>query len=886
MRPLHLTMSAFGPYADACALDFTLLGEQGLYLITGDTGAGKTTIFDAIAFALYGEATGDNRKPDMLRSKYAAPARETFVELRFAYHGKEYNVRRNPEYDRPKLRGKGFTSQKAEAVLSYPDGRVLVGWRDVTEAIEKDIIGITRAQFVQVAMIAQGDFLRLLLAKTEERQGIFRKIFDTGLYEKFQDRLKNEKQRIEKRKDELKRDIEQAIRNIVYDEEKPLAPLPLEETLQLLAGMNARDAKLLRENSAALAKTAQELEALNQAIGKAEKDQAVRAALAGAENSLPEQLRQQREAQALLEKEIARQPERDGLQTQIAALEASLPAYEQLQKLMEAIAGLERDLRGMQRRNAEREAQQSIMARSLEDDQRELSALGGAGAALERLRGEHKQLADLRSAFAAFALLQTELGNAQSEYKQKSEIAVKARAAYERLHKAYLDEQAGVLARKLTPGMPCPVCGAPEHPCPAALSHHAPTKAALDKAKVTAGQAELEAQTASGSAASLLGQVKANEAALAGQSPARTQEQLRGVAARLEAQEAQVRRRAALEKSVPALGDELAALAGVIATERERAVKTAAQVASGLERKKEREAALPLQSKSQAQARIRELRLQREAFEKALKGAQAALDKSNAAVTGSRSRIATLQKQLENTPPVDLNTLQEKKAACQGAQALLNRQNENIAVRQRGNASIHKKIHAGASTLAGVEEHLKWMKALSDTANGDIAGKEKLKLETYIQAAYFDRIIARANTRLMVMTNAQFELGRRIGDNIQSKSGLDLDVIDHYNGTRRDVKTLSGGESFMASLSLALGLSDEIQSHAGGIRLDAMFIDEGFGSLDETTLGQAMRALLGVAESRRLVGVISHVGEMKEKIDRQIVVTKERAGGSRARIVV
>ena len=181
MRPIRLTMSAFGPYAGRQVIEFDRLGQQGLYLITGDTGAGKTTIFDAITFALYGEASGDTREPSMFRSKYAAPETPTEVELVFTYGGKTYTVKRNPEYDRPKSRGTGFTTQKAEAELTYPDGRVVTKQRDVDNAI-REIMGIDRDQFLQIAMIAQGDFLKLLLASTEDRQKIFRQIFKTKRY--------------------------------------------------------------------------------------------------------------------------------------------------------------------------------------------------------------------------------------------------------------------------------------------------------------------------------------------------------------------------------------------------------------------------------------------------------------------------------------------------------------------------------------------------------------------------------------------------------------------------------------------------------------------------------------------------------------------------------
>jgi len=733
MRPLHLTMSAFGCYAGECSLDFTLLGEQGLYLITGETGAGKTTIFDAITFALYGEASGEYRKPDMLRSKYAAPERETFVELTFAYRGKAYTVRRSPEYGRPKQRGEGTTRRAADAVLTYPDGRVTAKPRDVNAAVV-DIMGITRAQFVQIAMIAQGDFLRLLLAKTEERQDILRRIFDTRLYQEFQERLKREARTLKDRCDELTRSIGQYKNGIVYDDNRPPAPLPDAELLQWLAERNAADETSLRENNRAAGDVAKRLEALNQALGKAQQEQRARAALEAAQAALPEQRGRRAQALALLEQEQARQPEREALQRSMLQLEAVLPKIEQLRQLRAQLLG------------------------------------------------------------------------AQERYRRSSGAAAQAREEYERLYKAYLDAQAGILARGLVSGEPCPVCGAAEHPRPAVLRGEAPDRAALRQAKATAAQMDKEAREASGSAAALLGQVRAGEAELTGQPP------------------------------------------------------------------------------EEASAALREQRRRKAAMDQALKDAQAALERVNTQLAGTQSQIAALQAQLEGARPADAAALREEMAACQAGQTRLKKQGEDIAHRLRSNVAVCRNIGAAAAQLAGVEENLRWLAPLSDTANGDLRGKERVKLETYVQMAHFDRILARANTRLMVMTGARYELKRRDGGSRQSQSGLDLDVADHYNGTQRDVRTLSGGESFMASLSLALGLSDEIQSYAGGIRLDAMFVDEGFGSLDETTLSQAVRALLGVAESRRLVGIISHVGELKERIGRQIVVTKDRAGGSRAEI--
>lgn len=245
-----------------------------------------------------------------------------------------------------------------------------------------------------------------------------------------------------------------------------------------------------------------------------------------------------------------------------------------------------------------------------------------------------------------------------------------------------------------------------------------------------------------------------------------------------------------------------------------------------------------------------------------------------------------LTAQLKDAEEIDVDTEKKRQTELTTEKADLTKAITVISSRLDRNGEALKNIRKGSGRLTEVETKWTWVKALSNTANGNIGGKEKIMLETYVQMTYFDRILARANTRFMIMSGGQYELKRRIeAENNRSQSGLELDVIDHYNGTERSVKTLSGGESFKASLSLALGLSDEIQSSAGGIRLDTMFVDEGFGSLDDESLQQAMRALYGLTEGNRLVGIISHVSELKEKIDKQIVVTKEKSGGSRAEIV-
>ena len=286
-------------------------------------------------------------------------------------------------------------------------------------------------------------------------------------------------------------------------------------------------------------------------------------------------------------------------------------------------------------------------------------------------------------------------------------------------------------------------------------------------------------------------------------------------------------------------------------------------------------------------AEINNLALKIDEIQKSFEEANKSLNKCNESLASANSKKAQLLKSLEGKEGIDITAENMKLKELEGAQNLLRQGEKNLHSRIANNKKIYENLKLTSSNLIIAEKKYAFVKALSDTANGNISGKEKIMLETYIQMHYFDRIIARANARLMIMTDGQYDLLRRKeGLNKQGQSGLDLNVIDHYNGSERSVKSLSGGESFKASLAMALGLSDEIQSSAGGIQLDTMFIDEGFGSLDEDSLAQAMKALSSLADNNRLVGIISHVGELKQKIDKQIIVTKDRSGGSRIEFVV
>lgn len=920
MRPITLTMSAFGPYAAKTVIELDKLGTNGLYLITGDTGAGKTTIFDAITYALYGEASGNTRDVNMFRSKYAEPSTPTEVELTFAYAQKIYTVKRNPEYDRPKARGDGYTTEKANAELHYPDGRVVTKLKEVNKAIV-DIMGIDRSQFTQIAMIAQGDFLKLLLASTEDRKKIFQKIFRTQCYYQLQERLKQQTGELAKEYERIGGSIRQYINGIACHPDDVLmlevdkakkGELKSTEAVQLVD-------KLIKQDDAAQQKVLDK-------IGKLDKQkEAIAAQLAMAENRKTTEEKQEkakenldRETQRLKtlktekNKAAAHQPDVQKAVEAIAKLEAQLPEYAEMQKKQTERTGLQKDLKEVaQKIQTEEEAEQKL-ARSIAEFKAEQASLQNAGAAQaaqraekERLAEQQKDLNALKKEYAAYQELEAKLKKAQADYAQKSEDSGKKRAEYEHKNKLYLDAQAGILAETLTEGVPCPVCGSLEHPHPAQKPENAPTKQELEICKAKAEEAEKATQAASSKASTCIGQVDASRETLQahgqkwlGTDAVEEMERLccekqQQTAAALQKAEQQLKeiakqlgRKAELDKLIPQKEDELEQCKNRRGSYETQQAGDGAKLQAAEKRLQELAEKLSYPSEAEANQALQQLREQKEAWEKAIQETKDAHDECAKNLAALKGTLEGYQKTLQGMEKVDVQAVMAAQAEADKRKAAWEAQKREIGDRLAVNRPILENLQPQISQMEKTEKSLQCVQALSDTANGRLSGKEKIMLETYIQMTFFDRIIRRANVRLMVMSGGQYELKRRVNaENNRSQAGLELDVIDHYNGSERSVKTLSGGESFKASLALALGLSDEIQSSAGGIRLDTMFVDEGFGSLDEESLEQAVNALVGLTQGNRLVGIISHVSELKNRIDKQIVVTKEKSGGSKAEIL-
>ena len=904
MRPLKLTISAFGPYAGECVLELESLGTGGLYLITGDTGAGKTTIFDAICYALYGKASGGARdNSDLFRSKYAASETPTFVELEFACHGQRYTVRRNPGYLRPAKRGSTMVEQKPDAELHLPDGAVITKEKQVTARIT-EILGVGKEHFSSIAMIAQGDFQQLLLAKTEDRVKIFRKIFDTDKYKVLQDRLGIETRAAEQRWRELRASQDQYTAMLRTAEETDVRGLPMDEVRRILEEALAADETMLQGLNGqigVLEARSADLAALTERARNQQKHRTLLVEMRQSEGRGAQQLAMAEEA---LENCRLLVPETRTLTNEVAALEAVQPRYGELKALAKtqgddnirlailrgAVQKHESDLKKAAK-------QQKLAAEELEELKGVPLLLAENGRVQEKLTQRQAELTALQKQDALYRTACGKTEQAQREYLAAAQTAADAQQKHQTLYRAFLDAQAGILASALTEGVPCPVCGAVEHPAPAPLADHAPTQELVDAAQSRADAARKQAETASARAGRLEGEraqqvqaLKDAQEKLLGSEPLdaamdNCRRALASAQADGKALAMQEQRRRELESSLPGLEKQIQTL-----SERHTAdAQTAAALEATIQARREQitaaREALPYPEEDALLREIAFRKRRRMELEKAILTAQENHRKVEGQLTALRGRIEATQTALDAQKLIDFDAANEE---------LTRVSTELAALRQTGNAasgrlSVNRQVKAGLERTAGelteLEEKLRWLEPLAKTANGSLSGKERLMLETFVQTTYFDRIIACANTRLLRMTDGQYELIRHTeAADGRKLTGLELDVIDHYNGSARSVRTLSGGESFKASLSLALGLSEMIQRQSGGIRFDTMFVDEGFGSLDEESLRQAITTLTNLSGTDRLVGIISHVAELKERIDKQILVTKTRDGYSTAKI--
>lgn len=909
MRPLKLTISAFGPYGGEVVLEMDKLGNRGLYLITGDTGSGKTTIFDAICFALYGEPSGNNRRSDMLRSNFADGKTPTFVELEFSCGGKVYVVRRSPEYERPKDRGEGTRKQPAEASLVFPDGRQpLTKNREVTTAVT-DLIGLDREQFSQIAMIAQGDFLRLLLAKTEERSKIFREIFHTGPYQRFQDRVRQEASSLRADYENLQRSMEQYVQGIQCDPARLETVTADDGALELLSELLKGDREKLQKLEQEAAEQDLAIQALDGQLAQAELADKNRRELEAAKKQLPGlegQLQQKKEelsACGELEKQAKE------LHLQAETLRQTLPRYDRLTQLQSRNESLQQQiLQGnRQRQQAENDMQvsQKAVAEIEAETQILLSVSQRVGQLETEIKAADAQLESLRQLKETghkLQLAQASLECGQREYLLAKEEAERIAQSCGEKESLFLDQQAGVLAAGLEDDKPCPVCGAVHHPQPAGMAKDAPTQAELEQERKELQKANDRRERASMEAHRLKGLAEATRAQFLqlASDVLHVQDQQTAMA-RLDRETdlvgertAELRREYGIAEEKQKQLENRQTNLGVLREKMEQAATkcreldmnlsawTAEQLALAAEIENMKEQ-LRFQSRRQAELQIETLSGQARLLEKKLLTVQENYSSAERMLHQQNTRITMLEQQLAVLPQTDLEQLRQQRSQWAEDRQKNQTNREQTTHRLTANAAIEQKLQKGSEKLKKLGEVWTMVRGLSETVNGAISGKEKIMLETFVQMTFFDRVLRRANVRLLEMTGGRYSLQRRTEGNRRSQSGLELDVLDHGTGMARNAASLSGGESFQASLCLALGMSDELQP-IGGVRLETLFVDEGFGSLDDESLRQAMQTLHGLSEGERLVGIISHVDLLKQWVDRQIRVVRQPDGQSFVKI--
>ncbi|MBQ4630944.1 MAG: SMC family ATPase [Clostridia bacterium] len=913
MRPKKLIMSAFGPYAEKVEINLDTLGQSGLYLITGDTGAGKTTIFDAITFALYGEASGENRESSMLRSKYADSETPTFVELFFSYGGKDYYVKRNPSYQRPKSRGEGMTAESANAELHIPDAPPITKLKEVNSAIEK-IMGIDRNQFTQVAMIAQGDFLKLLLAPTDERKKIFQKIFKTQNYYVLQEKLKSESGKLSREYDTLRAGIEQYVNGIICNEDDALfvqiskaknGEMLTDDIITLLKQLIENDILLQNNYDIKARETDAKLEEITKNLSVVQTIENAKKAVSDSKiklekaNELKEILTQK------LNEEENKKVEIDSLVKKTAAIDAEIPNYDELEIRQNELTKVKKTIEECNLATESAVIMQKETEKNLTQFEAELETTEKAEALIahiesskEELLRQKAALENLKNEMSDLSKLEKKLFDAQELYKQKSSIAKEIKNKYEIMNKAYLDAQAGILATTLRDGKPCPVCGSTSHPHPASESIFAPSKEELEILRESTQNAQNEETSASVAAGQINGEVSQKQSfvkkltvqTLGDNSLKEKEEETQSTLLKIEEELSKAKkllaRKNELSDIIPNEKTKLEKIKNRINQLSECNARNTTYSESLSKSIYEIGSKLRYKSKIEAMTAKKEMETTIHTYEESLKKARNDFENNEKNLATIIARLEENSKLISNSGEINFEDEISKQEKLKDEKSHISLLLKDIHARISANSLSLSNIQSKSDEIKSVEEKWNMVKSLSNTANGNLSGKEKVMLETYIQMTYFDKIIEKANTRLMIMSEGQYELRRRTeSDNNRSQSGLELDVFDYYNASLRSVKTLSGGESFKASLSLALGLSDEIQTSGGGVKLDTMFVDEGFGSLDEESLSHAMKALSSLADSNRLVGIISHVAELKEKIDKQIVVTKDKTGKSNIKIV-
>ncbi|WP_418473752.1 AAA family ATPase [Frisingicoccus sp.] len=942
MKPVQLVLSAFGSYGGTEVVDFEKI-KQGLFLITGDTGAGKTTIFDGISYALYGQTSGQRRDGEMMRSQYAPEDRETYVEFTFSEGGNIYKIRRNPSFlRRSRRRNKdgGYRPIRTGAAveLTLEDGRIFPGKMKETDRKIIEIIGMDSEQFRQVSMISQGDFMKLLLASSKERKEIFSRIFPTEIYRKIQKKLADREKEMYGGLEDLRKQCSREIENVrcmegsiyekVWEEDGRFSELDNGKVMELLEEMNREAAEREAELQRSLAQVEKVLEADRKVVLKRQETDRMQSD----QKQIREALRECADLETaavlrLSEVKTAYEERWPEIQKEKLRIQAEMPEYDRMDAQERSLAAAQKALEKCRILKTENQNRMEENHRQQEALLKAQSALKNSGAEAIRAAGERdslKKKLDSVQKILREKPLWDEIAKKAAEVKEETAEHLRnyrsASRQYDRVYEQFIGAQAGLLARNLEEGTPCPVCGATHHP---KLSRDWRENDGVDRAMVEkAREIREECEKQVEISRALSEEIRAKAEGFKSRIIQRASEWMadgetafekggfwknageisddirnqflaaekrwRQCSEEAERFEKNILELQKLEKCREALRS-----ADVDAVQKQTALE--GEVKTIRERLEEIREKLRFLSKEEAASRLRTLEACGLALETELTAAQKHLEEIHSSQQLNQGKLEEGQRQILRAEAflaaLEENDCQNFTAAGwreKPERAEVIRRKEEISAEEkkiysirRNNEDIRERLKKLFKAYGRDQEEFAALRHLSQAANGQMAGKPRIDFQTYMQRRYFKQIVSAANQRLIGMSGGQFLLECRNLENLgrQGEVGLDLDVYSMVNDRVRDVRTLSGGESFMAALALALGMADVIACQAGKIHVDTLFIDEGFGSLDEGARNQAVRILGELAGRDRLVGIISHVSELREQIGTKIIV-KKKSGGS------
>ena len=948
MRPLQITLQAFGSYADLTVIDFTKTTEN-LFLISGNTGAGKTTIFDALVFALYGEASScQNHKEGLILQSQFRPLdgkdlKETFVSLTFEENRQHYTVRRVPRQERAKKRGKGVTLINASVTLTLPDGSIYP--LKETDAKLRELIGLTKEQFMQIAMIAQGEFMELLRAKSDDKKKIFRKLFHTELYDEIVREVDRRRADCNQNIADMKMQFQTVISRLCLPPDREETGDLQEWKQEIEDGLFLHSEEFLSALQTWNLSLEQEVQTLTQNQAKAQQDRdlcrdAVQAA--ARLSDLFSHLEENEKERALLKQE-----EEQRLEAGLSTLEEEerqaniqweqeAENYHRLRERVEKALALFQQKEDAQKKCSLLEQKQKAACLTLSNIQEEKNSLQGreekTSSELQLLERASIDLAEFQKQLQRSRELSLQEQNLQLEKKNllRAESALKeaqetyrritlsyqqARQTSEQLRSLFLDAQAGLLAASLRDGSPCPVCGSKTHPHPFTLSAQTPLPTESELKSVEKKTEDLRSKQEEASAAAEAAAATKNERQKtffssiqqlflkadefcrelgvsfeAAPGPAETAEMENAIGMLLSASAKTVHERNEQLKERAKRAEELTSLLHLLREEgkqkdllleeaRSKAAEAEKALSAANSERLLLHASSDFESRSAAEAYLQQAGEKEQAARSRFENAQAGAKRHADALLATKTKKQTLLKEIGDRKKPQTEALQQALCAAEEKLTILTECLQKQSHELQENRYALQELSSSSEARRHIFSEYERLDRLYKQMSGNISGS-RMDLETYVQRLYLSKILSSANKRFQEMSGGQyaFRMIRIASAGEGRNKGLDLMVYSSVTGKEREIRTLSGGESFMAALSLALGMADQIQNTSSAVHLDMMFIDEGFGSLDDLARSKSIRVLKEMADSHRLIGIISHVTELKQEIGNQLLITKDEHG--------